>query len=70
MTKLREARKARGLSLDEAAKLLGTSKGRLSDIERGSSCSMRFALRLVRFYGGRVTLDDIAQAISDRRGAA
>lgn len=65
MSKLREARKARGLSLEEAAKLLDTSKGRLSDIERGHPCSMRMALKLVRFYKGRVSLDDIAANLRD-----
>ena len=40
-TRLKEARREQGLSLDAVAKLSGVSRSMVSQIERGESCSSR-----------------------------
>lgn len=59
-TKLRDARLARNLTLNDVAIAVGVDAGNLSRIERGvQSPGTRLALRLNDFYGADVDLRDI-----------
>ncbi len=59
-SKLRSARQQRGLTLEMVCASVGVSKGQLSLIERGGGCSLAVAAKLVRFYKGKVSMEDIA----------
>lgn len=51
-TALSEWRKGEGLSLEQAAAIIGlSSKGYLSEIERGGRCSVAVALTIERVTG-------------------
>lgn len=68
-------REARGLSLDEAAVQFGIkSKGYLSEIERGSRCSVAVALEIERVTHGAILAaslnPDVALVDKARRAAA
>ena len=54
-TLLRQARETKGLSLQEAAGMLGTTKGHLHDLESGRSDNptLRLIAALVIVYGVR-----------------
>ncbi|MEZ6011269.1 MAG: type II toxin-antitoxin system CcdA family antitoxin [Hyphomonas sp.] len=53
---LKEWRKSQGLTLQQVADMLATSKGYLSSIENGTrSVGREFAIRLELLTGGRVT---------------
>jgi len=51
MFDLAKARRERGLSLRQAARLLGINHVWLREIERGRRPSLEVALRVARFYG-------------------
>jgi transcriptional regulator with XRE-family HTH domain len=59
MSKLREARVARNLTLQDVAKAVETDPGNLSRIERGQAASKALARRLFEFYDGQVPLSAI-----------
>lgn len=61
MSKLRALREKRGLTLAEAAALIGgIDPGNLSRIERGEQVPRRdTALKIRDFYKGKVSLDEI-----------
>lgn len=50
--KLRELRKARGLSQEEVARAVGTTRQTITSIEVGKyTASLPLALRLARYFG-------------------
>lgn len=50
--KLRELRKARGLSKEEVARAVGTTRQTITSIEVGKyTASLPLALRLARYFG-------------------
>jgi transcriptional regulator with XRE-family HTH domain len=61
MSKLRDLRKKRGLTLLEAANAIGgIDAGNLSRIERGEQVPHRdTALKIQGFYKNKITLDEI-----------
>jgi len=63
--KIRERRKALGLTLTELAEMVGTSKSHLSDIERGVSTNTSFEMvaRISNALGA-----DVVVAASERKG--
>ena len=55
-----ELRKELGLTLDGFAERLGlSSKGYVSDLERGASCSVKVALEIERLSGGRISASSL-----------
>ncbi len=56
--KLRELRKARGLSQEEVARGVGTTRQTITSIEVGKyTASLPLALRLARYFG--VTVEEL-----------
>lgn len=56
--KLRELRKARGLSQEEVARAVGTTRQTITSIEVGKyTASLPLALRLARYFG--VTVEEL-----------
>ncbi len=56
--KLRELRKARGLSQEEIARAVGTTRQTITSIEVGKyTASLPLALRLARYFG--VTVEEL-----------
>lgn len=56
--KLRELRKARGLSQEEVARGVGTTRQTITSIEAGKyTASLPLALRLARYFG--VTVEEL-----------
>ena len=56
--KLRELRKARGLSQEEVARAVGTTSQTITSIEVGKyTASLPLALRLARYFG--VTVEEL-----------
>ncbi|MCA8902912.1 MAG: type II toxin-antitoxin system CcdA family antitoxin [Hyphomonas sp.] len=65
---LKEWRKSQGLTLQQVAELLVTSKGYLSSIENGKRAVGRdFAIRLERLTGGEVSAAELLGLDSARR---
>ncbi len=65
MSKLREYRKAKGLSQAQLAERAGCTKPTISKLERGkSTASGALIKRLVKAAGGELTADDILSAES------
>ncbi len=56
---LRRWRREQGLTLEQMAAALGASKGRLSSIENGASCSYDLALAIEKFTRGAVRMSDL-----------
>lgn len=75
--RVREERKARGMTQDELAEKAGLSRGRLNRIENGQIFDMKFAtvvavlealdlsLRIGTANAGRPTLDDLQEEQRD-----
>ena len=56
--KLRELRKARGLSQEEVARAVGTTRQTITSIEVGNyTASLPLALRLAQYFG--VTVEEL-----------
>jgi len=61
--KLRERRELYGMSLKQAAKILGISNSLLSMIENGKRvATVKVAKRICKFYG--MTLDELYEDVS------
>lgn len=69
MTTLADFRAERGLTLEQMAielELSAKSRGWLSEIERGvTDASLRLALRIQRWSGGRVTAGSVCKELAD-----
>jgi transcriptional regulator with XRE-family HTH domain len=65
-------RSQKGWTLDEAAKAFGiTSKGYLSEVERGQRCSVATALEIERVTDGAISADSLNPDVAlVRRSAA
>ena len=62
--KLRELRKARGLSQEEVARAVGTTRQTITSIEVGKyTASLPLALRLARYFG--VTVEALFWLVKD-----
>lgn len=62
--KLRELRKARGLSQEEVARAVGTTRQTITSIEVGKyTASLPLALRLARYFG--VTVEALFWLVED-----
>lgn len=62
--KLRELRKARGLSQEEVARAVGTTRQTITSIEVGKyTASLPLALRLARYFG--VTVEELFWLVED-----
>lgn len=62
--KLRELRKARGLSQEEVARAVGTTRQTITSIEVGKyTASLPLALRLAQYFG--VTVEELFWLVED-----
>jgi DNA-binding XRE family transcriptional regulator len=64
---IRTFRKSRGMTLEALGKELGVSKGYLSQVESGATCSQAVALRLERFSEGEINAAAICPAVRQAR---
>lgn len=58
---LKELREARGLSLREAAKVIGINRRTLKKLEAGDPGALKPYIRLANFYG--ISLADVAKEV-------
>jgi transcriptional regulator with XRE-family HTH domain len=61
-SRLREVRKARGLTQGEAAKRADVARSTVSDAERGENPTLQTLVRLLRVYGRLAALDQFLPA--------
>ncbi|MGL4478241.1 MAG: helix-turn-helix domain-containing protein [Aeromonas veronii] len=69
MTRLRQERLRRRLTIIEVAEAVGVNQSNLSRIEHGQTPSQAVARALFKFYRGRVALGDVYDPLFRLQGA-